>query len=345
MKSKKWHLTICFILFSPIFFCSFNFFGEPKPDYFGIYLVENNELINLSGENSLYKKDVIPERCINDQKAYIIIYDDELSYKDIELNVLKYQIIKMSSDKSYKHWTKFKDINLKVFPIDNKPNMYKLIPGDYLGTGFYCINSNNSSYYFCVGDCYHEMNVSGIKVDGALLYQFRFNGALSKKDQSAILLKFDAKIQDNFHNIFYGIYPAKDNKNRFYMLTTITGNELKNLNYKEFDLTLLEEKSIQGQVGFKFENGGSFIEIMFMKNPMVFEQLEKKLNLSNQSFINILDNHYMLHLSPNEFYNLHLTTKDSNQFLNKKLGDPGVVSYDFASIEVGPRLNAKMYLR
>lgn len=128
-------------ILSPI--SAFALFNEiPRPEFFGIYLVSENELITLKeyeiSLNSRYGAGlkIPPEIEVRDQALYFILFDDKISHRDLELSKFYY---------NSKVWTVDENIKLKVAPVKNEKFMYRLVPSKPLDDGVYAIHYGNLS--------------------------------------------------------------------------------------------------------------------------------------------------------------------------------------------------------
>lgn len=181
-KSKEYlaWLLMLFVLFT-ITGCS------PKPEYFGVFFVENNELkelkdqpVNFKGNlmSSIVGLEKIPNISFIDKEGYIIFYMKDIPYQSIKLNRLRYQILgevdniigKQLTDVNM--WVAGDEIDFKVAPVKGEEGMYRFKPIQPLIDGLYAINFGNIGkqatisavskknviYPFCMG------NVSDKKV-------------------------------------------------------------------------------------------------------------------------------------------------------------------------------------
>ena len=126
-----------------------------KPEYFGVYVIDDSKLVELKttklGANGNLLSSIIglqepPEIQINDNKSYIIFYNDAIPYNRVVLSKLVYKKSAQTNDAFGKNaietnmWVEEKKINLKVAPISGEHNMYRLVPNNPLEKGVYAIH-------------------------------------------------------------------------------------------------------------------------------------------------------------------------------------------------------------
>ncbi|HDY75428.1 MAG TPA: TPM domain-containing protein, partial [Candidatus Marinimicrobia bacterium] len=91
------------------------------------------------------------EISINDEKAYIILYSKEIPYSSIRLSKLEFkstgrvQNIMKKDIVDVNRWVEKENINLRIAPIKDEDDMYRLIPDMPLVDGFYAVHFGNLS--------------------------------------------------------------------------------------------------------------------------------------------------------------------------------------------------------
>ena len=360
-----------------IFSCSF-FDDTPKPKYFGIYLVDKNELVELNGQKVSFSGNLMnsivgikskPEKCILAPNSYIILYSKDIPYKSLKLTKLQYQTFGNVNNIIGKQmvevqmWVKERDIELKVAPLKGKDYMYKLVPVDPLETGLYSVNfgnlgdqatisivgQENKVYPFCFGNFESQIMELGINVKNANFYTVDFESGNAQGDYSNLLSIIDERIKENFSGIYYGIYPLSEQSNRVKLQFTLSGT--KGEKYKLFQsinnckFVLLADRTVRGSIGFLLRGGGAYVQIDF-NSPI---ELDKTLALSKNSFIqqptDSNNNQFFIWLSAAEYADLGKSVQAVSQFFERKLGKPGS-SYSIRMVElVNSRYNINPFIK
>lgn len=141
------NLVVIFLIFFQI-----NLFGQdqPKPDFWGVFLVSNGKLIefkdqdakNLSMSGSLIQatmgiSSVQGSPYFSDLNTYFIVYGDKMNPKNGQNPVLS----KLVWNGSLNMYVAGESVNLKIGPVPGLPDAYKLIPERSLNQGLYCFHS------------------------------------------------------------------------------------------------------------------------------------------------------------------------------------------------------------
>ena len=136
------------------------FSKTPTPEYFGIYIVDNGDLIELKEHKLSWAGNLMnaivglkePAKIsINDEEAYIILYSKEIPYSSIRLSKLEFQStgqvqnIMSKSTVDVNMWVEKENVKLRIAPIKDKDDMYRLIPDMPLVDGFYAVHYGNLS--------------------------------------------------------------------------------------------------------------------------------------------------------------------------------------------------------
>lgn len=368
MKIIRTNSKCIFVSILVTFVCSCSLIYEtPKPEHFGIYLVNNNKLIELSGQAVNYSGNLInsiagiktrTDNCISNSDAYIIHYGEDISYNSIILTKLKYWTfgevdnILRKQMVNVNMWVKERNIELKVAPIEGENNMYKLIPAEALETGYYAINygnfdnpnifdSANQVYPFCFGDLENEIMGSGISVESATFYTIEYECEPKKENISNFLIFLNAieeVIKNNFNNIYYGIYPLleQDNIFRLHLILSETGEDLRYKifsNLSSYKFSLLSEQEVKGVIGFLFKGGGVYTKLHF-NSPT---KLETILKISDKSYIlqstYNSNNNFHVWLSADEYSDFVDSSQVIQAFFESKLGEPAS-SYYIQNLEL-----------
>lgn len=364
-----------------VYSCSL-IYKTPKPEHFGIYLVNNNKLIELNGQVVNYSGNLInsiagikarTDNCLSNSDAYIIHYSKDISYKSIILTKLKYQTFGVVDNILRKQmvdvnmWVQDRNIELKVAPIEGENNMYKLIPTEALETGYYAINYGNLDnqsvtnifditnqvYPFCFGDLENEIMEFGISMESATFYTIEYEYEPKKEKISNFLIFLDAieeVIKNNFNNIYYGIYPLLEQNNifRFHLILSRTSEEMRYKifsNLSSYKFSLLSEYEVRGVIGFLFKGGGIYTKLHF-NSPT---ELETILEISDKSYIlqstYNSDNEFHVWLSADEYSDFTDSSQVIQAFFKSKLDEPAS-SYDIRYVElVQSRYNVRPFVK
>jgi len=153
-------VVILIILFSAAFTCKAE---EPKPEFFGVYLVADGKLIEPSTRKTTYNysksykgiKDISGCTKINDKNFYIIFYRDPnvtdamggRDYNSLTLSKLAFK-----NDLSL--WGPETSYKLRVAPVKDTQHMYKIVHDGDLPDGIYAI------HYIELGPSYSDVPVN-----------------------------------------------------------------------------------------------------------------------------------------------------------------------------------------
>ena len=173
---------ILFLVFLPYHVCAFKLFNQtPKPEYFGIYIVDKDNLIELEksklGANANLLSALVgleepPELQIETDEFYLIYYSNDIPYSSVYLSKLEYKTSAQIENFTGKQkvdmnmWVQEKKIPLKVAPIKGEEDMYRLVPNESLNNGVYAVHygildnqatleiakKNDSVYGFLIGE-------------------------------------------------------------------------------------------------------------------------------------------------------------------------------------------------
>jgi len=148
-KVKTTNLTCILLLLICTYSCK-----EKFPDSYGIYSVSNNEINTIVPKTLLFKGNMfssisglkeVPGTSIPDIDN-LIVFEKNINPQKIILSKLKFQKnatvsnLIGNSNVDVNLWTVYSNIEIKISPIDGKPDMYRIIPVSPLKNGFYAIH-------------------------------------------------------------------------------------------------------------------------------------------------------------------------------------------------------------
>jgi len=179
MKLKAKSQILMFVAISLFFTTLICRADEPKPEFFGVYLVAEGKLIEPSKKDTAVKpiftmdpnpvgiKDISGCTQIKDKNIYIIYYQTPNAnnllqgqeYSTLRLSKLIFKTREHLAPEydpmgSFKNsiydvnmWLPESNYNLKIAPIKDANSMYKLVPGGPLPDGVYAIHYGDIGYF------------------------------------------------------------------------------------------------------------------------------------------------------------------------------------------------------
>jgi hypothetical protein len=130
------------------------------------------------------------------------------------------------------------------------------------------------------------------------------------------------QILSKHKGLFYGIYEIVNENRLIVQLTSLDENIKSALirSYEKYQFELLEERSLEGPIAFKFSNEGIFLQIKFRNAIRTPQELVSTLGLSKDTYIQRYgDTEFFIWINKRDYISIKQSFSDVNTYLGKKI--------------------------
>ena len=201
-------LMVLFLFFYP----AINLSAGILPQFFGLYLRTGEQLIELQASTVAGGGLAALTRiAVNTPTPALILYHDQHSPHKLQLTQLGYTFPGGAEGK----WTPTKSIPLKIAPVEGKPSMYLLVPGEPLAEGVYALHFGSlavkgagvesQAYDFVVGDPAQmiDLTVHRAKAEVYAGQPAAWDQAIAEYQQVLRIVPNDAAFQEKLALLYY----------------------------------------------------------------------------------------------------------------------------------------------